>query len=196
MANGTMAALAILLVLLIALAALLARPLLRRRRLRTRFGPEYDRAVERAGGRTEGERDLLDREREHRDLPLRELTPEARARHTAEWEAVQEEFVDRPEAAVAHADDLVTRVMRDRGYPTDGPEARLRILSVEHAHTLDGYRHAAAVRTGGAAAGPEQTEDLRAALLHYRTLFRELTATSGPAHAEKHAPRADRPRAA
>lgn len=50
--------------------------------------------------------------------------------------------MDRPEGSVAEADALVSRLMRERGYPTEGYDRRLRDLSVEHGSTLDHYRAA------------------------------------------------------
>ncbi|MGW3599623.1 hypothetical protein ACWD60_33700, partial [Streptomyces sp. NPDC005167] len=42
----------------------------RRRHLRERFGPEYERAVESGDSRAAAERDLRDREQRHDDLDL------------------------------------------------------------------------------------------------------------------------------
>ncbi|MER7813471.1 DUF6479 family protein, partial [Streptomyces sp900116325] len=43
----------------------------RRRHLRERFGPEYERAVESGDSRTAAERDLREREQRHDDLDLK-----------------------------------------------------------------------------------------------------------------------------
>jgi len=164
---------AVILALVIVAIALMARAQLRRRRLREQFGPEYDRTVEGAGNRREAEQELAERERRHADLDLRELPAEDRARYANEWANVQEQFVDSPDQAVGEADRLVTVVMAERGYPTEGYEDRIAYLSVEHARTLDHYRAATEVndrRTRQEAS----TEDLRQAMVHYRALFQEL----------------------
>ncbi|MEU9303189.1 hypothetical protein [Streptomyces sp. NPDC048269] len=147
--------------------------LARRRHLRGQFGPEYERTVEEKGGKLAAERDLRAREERHDQLDIKELPPERRRHYTEEWSGVQEHFVDRPEGAVAEADQLVTRLMRERGYPTDGYSGQLRDLSVEHGRTLEHYRaaHDVQVRSDG---GQATTEELRGAMVHYRALFEEM----------------------
>lgn len=102
---------------------------------------------------------------------------EERHRYSDAWTTVQQRFVDRPEGAVAQADELVTRLMRDRGYPTEGYEQQLRELSVEHGRTLEHYRaaHEVNMRSSG---GQATTEELRGAMVHYRALFDELVGTT------------------
>ena len=48
---------------------------MRRRRLRERFGPEYDRLVEEKGSRTKAEAELVGREKRVKDLDIRPLSP-------------------------------------------------------------------------------------------------------------------------
>ncbi|MFC9731896.1 hypothetical protein ACFWGM_33315 [Streptomyces roseolus] len=151
----------------------------RRSRLRDRFGPEYERAVEATGSRRAAEQELDARERRFADLELKPVPGEVREQYARRWMRVQEEFVDRPEAAVHQADELVTALMRDRGYPDEGYEQRLRDLSVRHGRTLDQYRAALevhALSTHDAAT----TEQLRGAMMDYRTLFDDLLADGEP----------------
>jgi hypothetical protein len=148
----------------------------RRKKLQSTFGPEYDRAVEDTGSRTEAEKELRERERRHADLELKPLSPESQARYAADWEEVQLQFVDNPAEAVGTADDLVTRLITERGYPTRDYEDRLADLSVEHASTLQHYRDAHAISERNRA-GEASTEDLRQALVHYRALFADLLGT-------------------
>ena len=143
----------------------------RSRRLRNRFGPEYDRHLENADNRRAAERELTDREKRHASLKLRPLSDTARVHYTEQWAQVQERFVDSPRDAVAAADDLVHTVMRERGYPMDGFEQQAADLSVEHAGIVDGYRAAHAIRGRHDEA---DTEELRTALVHYRAMFRDL----------------------
>jgi len=151
----------------------------RRRRLRERFGPEYDRAVTEHGSRREAEAELAERERHVRELDLRPLSPGARSQYLSEWTAVQEQFVDAPQAAVTGAQTLVSAVMEDRGYPTQPYDQTLADLSVEHASTLDHFRAAHDI-SQNAAAGAASTEDLRQAMIHYRALFAELLGEPAP----------------
>jgi len=185
MNTSTIVAIVVVVVVLV-VAVLALRPLLRRRRLQARFGPEYDRAVQGSDNRAVAERELVERERQYERLELRPLDPQSRDRYLQQWAAVQARFVDAPEAAVAAADELMTQLMAERGYPTEGYEEKLAVLSVEHASTLERYREAHEIQRR-ASGGAVPTEDLRNAVVHYRSLFTELL---GPHDAE------DRPGAA
>lgn len=145
----------------------------RRSRLRERFGPEYERTVAESENRREAERELIAREQRHSELDIRPLPEESRDTYATRWTEVQERFVDAPGFAVTEADQLVTSVMAERGYPTDDFEQRLSDLSVGHAATLDHYRKAHEI-SGRAARKEASTEELRQAMVHYRALFEEL----------------------
>jgi hypothetical protein len=145
--------------------------------LQQRFGPEYDRAVRNTGDRSAAERDLAAREARVRKFHIEELPAGARERYTEEWRAVQTRFVDEPRSAVTEADRLVGSVMRDRGYPMENFEQRVADISPDHPTVVDNYRaaHDIAARS---AQGEASTEDLRQAMVHYRTLFDDLLGTS------------------
>ncbi|MEU1385804.1 MULTISPECIES: hypothetical protein [unclassified Nonomuraea] len=145
----------------------------RRSRLRERFGPEYERTVAESDNRREAERELIAREQRHSELDIRPLPEETRDAYATRWTEVQERFVDAPGFAVTEADQLVTSVMAERGYPTDDFEQRVSDLSVGHAATLDHYRTAHEI-SGRAARKEASTEELRQAMVHYRALFEEL----------------------
>ncbi|MEI5009719.1 hypothetical protein ACIOWI_03475 [Streptomyces sp. NPDC087659] len=174
MSTGTLIAIIVTIVVVLLLIAVGAWLVTRRRRhLQERFGPEYDRTVESGDSKRAAERELRSREQRHRDLDIRELPAEARDRYSAEWNGVQERFVDEPSRCVDDADRLVTRLMSDRGYPTEGYEQQLRDLSVEHGNTLEHYRAAHDVGLRNRE-GRATTEELRGAMVHYRALFQEL----------------------
>lgn len=141
--------------------------------LRERFGPEYDRAVEAREDRRAAEAELRERERQRAMLDIRPLPEELRARFAQEWEGLQERFVDQPAEAVMAADKLVYTVMDARGYPMMNFDAQADIVSVDHPQVVHDYRSAHAIRDR---AGTRQagTEELREALLRYRSLFEEL----------------------
>ncbi|WP_329107041.1 hypothetical protein [Streptomyces sp. NBC_01439] len=145
----------------------------RRRRLQNKFGPEYNRTVEAEGGRMAAERELRAREERHDKLEIKELPAARRDQYAVEWSSVQEHFVDRPEGSVEEADDLVSRLMRERGYPTDDYRGQLRDLSVEHGRTLEHYRAAHDVKVRSIDQ-KTTTEELRGAMVHYRALFDDL----------------------
>jgi hypothetical protein len=172
--TGTALAIVVVVVLVVLLLlSVLGRAELRRRRLRQRFGPEYERVVRNAQSRRDAEQELAVRARRHAELPIRPISTDARERYSARWLEVQELFVDAPVDAVGEADRLVTALMADRGYPTDGYEQQVADLSVEHAGALDDYRaaHDISARTAG---GSATTEQLRLAMVHYRSLFKDL----------------------
>jgi hypothetical protein len=153
--------------------AVLVWQLMRRRRLQQRFGPEYDRTVATQPNRGAAEHELRAREQRHAALELKELTADEQQRYTRLWMNVQSQFVDEPKQAVTDADALITEVMRGRGYPIGDFGDRLKTLSVEHARTLDNYRAAHDISEANAR-GEASTEQLRQALVHYRTLASDL----------------------
>jgi hypothetical protein len=163
---------AIAAVVVVALIAVAARQR-RTTALRQRFGPEYDRAVEAREGRRAAEADLRDRERQRAQLDIRPLPEGMRVRFAQEWQDLQERFVDQPSDAVVAADGLVYSVMETRGYPMGDFDAQAGLVSVDHPEVVENYRFAHCVRER-AQAQRASTEDLREALLRYRSLFDEL----------------------
>lgn len=172
MSAGQVIVLVIVLLVVIA-AVLLALRAARRKKLQKTFGPEYDRVVADTGSRADAEKELREREKRHAELELRELSPESKARYSAAWEEAQIQFVDNPGQAVATADDLVTDLIAERGYPTGDYDDQLANLSVDHARTLGHYRDAHEI-SRRSRDGQASTEDLRQALVHYRALFADL----------------------
>lgn len=153
------------------------------RRLRSRFGPEYDRLAQVEGGQRRAEKTLHQREKRVESFNLIPLSPEDRDRFAEVWQQEQAGFVDDPRSAVANADRLVTEVMKARGYPMGDFEQRAADISVDHPHVVRNYRiaHDIALRDSGGETG---TEELRTALLHYRMLFEDLL-TGDAAEPEK-----------
>jgi hypothetical protein len=159
-------------VILIAVLVLAARQRRRRHRLQERLGPEYDRAVE-GERRGRAERGLDQRVKERDRLEIRPLSPAARERYARDWEALQSRFVDQPEVAIDGADSLVSQVMRERGYPVEQFDEQADLVSVDHPHVVDNYRAAHGTYERHTRESTS-TEDLRQALVCYRTLFDEL----------------------
>lgn len=152
----------------------------KRQRLQEHFGPEYDRAVQRAGGsREEAEAELSEREERVTQFDIRPLTPDEHNRFSKSWRSVQERFVDEPAAAVAEADRLIKEVMRARGYPVGNFDQQASDLSVNHPVVVENYR---AARDIAQRSERDQatTEELRRATVYYRTLFDELLESGTP----------------
>ena len=192
MSTVTIAVIAIIVVAAVLVIGLMA--VRHRRRLQQRFGPEYDRLATEHNSKRKAESELTGRERRVRELDIQPLTDSARSSYAWRWAAIQEQFVDAPEDAVASSQLLVVTVMSELGYPADDPDQMLADLSVEHATTLGHYR-AARETSQNAAAGTASTEDLRLAMINYRALFRDLvgetTKTGNGSSASEQAPLTD-----
>ena len=145
----------------------------RRKRTQERFGPEYDRAVSETGSRRRATSELTGREKRRRELNIVPLATAARERYAEQWQTVQARFVDRPSDALRDADVLVTKVMQERGYPVENFEQRSSDISVDHPHVVDNYRAAHGISMADQQ-GKASTEDLRQAMVHYRSLFDDL----------------------
>ena len=146
----------------------------RTERLRTQFGgTEYDRAVKEDGSRRHAEAGLKERTERVESLNIRPLAAGDRSRFVESWRRVEARFVDGPGGAVTEADQLLGDVMSTRGYPVGDFDQRAADISVDHPTVLQSYRtaHEIAVRQ---TKGTANTEDLRQAMIHYRTLFEEL----------------------
>jgi hypothetical protein len=148
----------------------------RTKRLKTRFGPEYERTIDKAGDQRAGEDDLVARERKRKKLEIAALSPEAHIKYAEQWRVVQTAFVDNPDKSVGDADRLVTDVMRERGYPVDDFDQRAADISVDHPNVVEHYR-AAHVLHLAQEQGDIGTEAQREAFVHYRALFEKLLET-------------------
>jgi hypothetical protein len=142
-------------------------------RLQRRFGPEYGRTVQQLGGQTKAEAELKKREDRVARLNIAPLTPTDAARFTQAWNGLQSRFIDNPKGVVAQADQLVRELMTKRGYPMGDFERRAADISVDHPGVVATYR-AAQVIAARDMRGEADTEELRKAVVHYRTLFDEL----------------------
>jgi hypothetical protein len=164
-------------VLIVALIAVIAWASAQRRRreslrLQQRFGPEYVRLVNELG-RAKAEAELAAREKRVATLTLNTLAAADAAKFRAAWLAIQARFVDDPKASVVEADHLVYDLMAKRGYPMGDFERRAADISVDHPAVVSNYRAARAIALRDER-GEASTEELRKAVVHYRSLFQEL----------------------
>jgi hypothetical protein len=141
--------------------------------LRQKFGSEYERAVLAHGSERKAEAKLADREKRVDKLNIRDLDAREHESFSKRWVSVQSRFVDSPKGAVAEADDLISSLMKTRGYPVSDFDQRAADISVDHSRVVENYRsaHEIALRVGKDDA---TTEELRTAMIHYRSLFEEL----------------------
>jgi type II secretory pathway pseudopilin PulG len=145
-----------------------------------RFGTEYDRTVQQYGGdKNKAASALQEKEDELQRVTIHPLSTEQREQYAQEWHDVQAKFVDDPGGAVTDADALITEVLTTLGYPADRFGNREDVASVKYPDVADNYRtaHAIAQRQES---GEATTEDLRNAMLGFRSLFDQLVgATQG-----------------
>ena len=160
-------------ILAIAFAAWMFVQKQRTQKLRSQFGPEYDKAIGQHRDRGRAEAALEQRAKRVAQFHIRPIKNDERTRFAENWRKEQAMFVDDPRTAVAHADTLVQEVMKLRGYPVGDFEQNAADLSVDYPKVVANYRtaHAIAVRDQ---AGEGSTEDLRQAMVSYRALFEEL----------------------
>lgn len=173
--------------ILVAIVALIVGGLLvmgfnrfqRTRRLRERFGPEYERLVNEAGDKRKAESELEARLAHVEALNIRPLSAEEVNRFSLEWQATQAEFVDEPLASLQKADRLIREVMKARGYPVEDFEQRAADISVDYPELVTDYRglHLIAVKE---ADDEVSTEEMRQAMVHGRALFEELVRKETP----------------
>ncbi len=164
---------------LVILGALIGMSSARRRRsekLHEHFGPEYDHTVQTMGDEKKAQTALNERQKHVEALNIRPLSAAERERYLAEWTAVQSKFVDEPGQAIVDADRLITEVMQVRAYPVSDFEQRAADISVNYPKLVSNYRAARVIADKNKVL-PADTEELRQAMIYYRSLFEELLET-------------------
>jgi hypothetical protein len=148
----------------------------KRRELREGFGPEYHETLSRTGDRSAAEKELKERQKRVSSFDLKPLSRDDATRFSSQWQETQARFVDDPKAAIGDADRLVQEVMQARGYPTSDFDQRAADVSVDHPQMVQNYRQAHTIAEANER-GDASTEDLRQAVVHYRSLFDDLLET-------------------
>jgi hypothetical protein len=145
----------------------------RTKRLKDRFGPEYERAINEVGDKRQAEDELDARLAHVNTLKIRPLTAEEVNRYALDWQKTQTEFVDEPLTALQKADRLIREVMKAKGYPVEDFEQRAADISVDYPELVTDYRglHMIAVKD---AEDKVSTEEMRQAMVHGRALFENL----------------------
>jgi hypothetical protein len=179
----------LVLVALAVVAGVVVAVRLRRRRstaLRDRFGEEYDRRLREEGSRRRVETKLVDVSDKHDQLTIRPLNAMTRSRYLGRWQELQSRFLDQPGHALDAADVLVAEVLRERGYPsTDDFDERVELVALDHADVVRHYR-AAHETLGRTRAGLAGTEEVRIAMIQYRSLLEALLSAAEPARTPAH----------
>ncbi len=159
--------------LVLGVAALIAMQQSRSKKLRGRFGSEYDEAVAEYGDRGKAEKALREREQRVEKLHIVPLSKESREGYAEQWKKIQARFVDDPAGALGQAHEAITKVMNERGYPASDYRQQIADVSVEHSRVAGRYREAYIV-SEKARGGDATTEELRRALQDYKALFEDL----------------------
>lgn len=148
----------------------------RTERLHDHFGPEYDHTVQTLGDEKKAQTELEERQKHVKALDIHPLSVEDHDRYVAEWTAVQSKFVDEPGQAIIDADHLIVEVMQTRAYPVSDFEQRAADVSVSYPALVSNYRAARAIALKNEQHQAD-TEELRQAMIYYRSLFEELLET-------------------
>ena len=176
--NTTIMIITVVLVLVI-IGAILGLVFSRRRRserLQDQFGPEYDHTVQTMGGEKKAQTELEERQKHVEALDIRPLSASERERYLTDWAAVQSKFVDEPGQAIVAADRLIMEVMQIRAYPVSDFEQRAADISVKYPALVSNYRAAREIAIKNEQHQAD-TEELRQAMIYYRSLFEELLET-------------------
>jgi hypothetical protein len=148
----------------------------RSQRFQDKFGPEYDRTVQTMGNEKKAQTELGERQKHVDTLNIRPLSISEREHYLAEWTAIQAKFVDQPGQATVEADHLIMEVMQVRAYPVSDFEQRAADISVNYPALVSNYRAAREIAIKNEHHQAD-TEELRQALIYYRSLFDELLKT-------------------
>jgi hypothetical protein len=173
--NTTYMVIAVIVVLVI--VGVVLAPILARKKhsenLKDKFGSEYDRLVESTGDAKKARAELDERQKHADNLVLHPLSSGESNRYQTDWDAVQSSFIDEPGQAVVKADRLIIEIMQVRGYPLSDFDHRAADISVIYPGLVSDYRTAQeiAIKNGQQQAN---TEELRQAMIHYRSLFSAL----------------------
>jgi len=177
----------IVVVVLVIIGVIIGLIFARRRRserLQDHFGPEYDHTVQILGDEKKAQTELDERQKHVEALDIRPLSTSERERYLADWAAVQSKFVDEPGQAIVDADHLIIEVMQVRAYPVSNFDQRAADISVNYPALVSNYRAAREIANKNEQHQAD-TEELRQAMIYYRSLFEELLATEAVGVEEK-----------
>ena len=165
-------------VVLVIIGAILGPIFARRKRsdkFHDKYGPEYDHTVQTMGTEKKAQTELNERQKHVETLNIRPLSENERQRYLANWTAVQAKFVDEPGQATVEADHLIMEVMQIRNYPVSDFEQRAADVSISYPDLVSNYRAAREIAIKNEK-HQANTEELRQAMIYYRSLFDELLA--------------------
>jgi hypothetical protein len=147
----------------------------RSRRLKDKFGPEYEAVISQTRNQELAEAELENRARRVKKYRIVPLSSQDRENYQELWTVIQNRFIDNPAGAVKDGHNLIFAVMEKRGYPVSNFDQAAADLSVDYPTLVSNYRAASKIAARNRRSEAD-TEDLRQALVYYRELLRELLA--------------------
>jgi hypothetical protein len=178
--NGNIFILTVVLILIFFGIVLGIGAFIRRRntkKFRAQYGEEYDLAIKKSGSEKKAQSELQGREKHIDKMDIRPLSDVEKEQYHKEWTAVQADFVNEPGKAIGAADHLIMEVMQLRNYPVSDFNQRAADVSIRYPELVKDYRAARDI----AIKNTDQkatTEEMRQAMISYRSLFDELVGTS------------------
>lgn len=148
----------------------------RSERYQDKYGAEYDHTIKTAGNDKKAQAELNERMKHVDTLNIRPLSDSERQGYLSEWTPIQAKFVDQPGQATVEADRLIMKVMQMRAYPVSDFDQRAADISIQYPALVSNYRAARAIAIKNEN-HQASTEELRQALIYYRSLFDELLKT-------------------
>lgn len=178
----------VMVVVVLVVVGLILGPIFSRRKrslnLHEKFGDEYGHTLETMGTDKEAQKELKERVKHVETLNIRSLSLDERKRYLADWAVVQSKFVDEPGQAIGDADRLIMEVMQLRAYPVSDFDQRAADISVNYPDLVSNYRAARAIALKNEQKEAD-TEEMRQAMIYYRSLFNELLETESEVVMEK-----------
>jgi hypothetical protein len=145
----------------------------RSEKLQHKFDAGDDRVDESVESDQKSHSTVGKRQKKVKALDIRPLSTNQREQFMADWLDVQSSFVDEPGQALIDADLLISEVMKVRSYPVSDFEQRAADLSHSYPELIGNYRAARAISLKNENQ-QANTEELRTAMINYRSLFDEL----------------------
>jgi hypothetical protein len=137
------------------------------------FDPEYDLNPQAISDDQIARIELDERLKPVDALGIPPLSSIERERYLTDWAAIQTKFVDEPEKAIEVADRIIIEVMKIHAYPVPNIEQQTADVSVDYPALVTNYRAARVIAIKNKDHKADN-EELRQAIIYYRSLFEEL----------------------
>lgn len=141
--------------------------------LQDQYVSDYDNTMRTMNDKREARAELNEWLMDIESYDVRPLSPSRRQRYSTDWVAIQSKFANEPGKAIADANRLIIEFMQILAYPVSDFEQQADDTLIGYPALITNYRAARKI-----AIKNEQhlanAEELRQAMMHYRSLFEEL----------------------